>query len=62
MALIGESRAADILANVLFPFWAAHELKAPASPSAQLSDRIREAARAVIEPATRNRCHASLWK
>ena len=36
MALIGESRATDILANVLFPFWAAHELKAPASPSAQL--------------------------
>ena len=36
MALIGESRAADILANVLFPFWAAHELKAPAPPSAQL--------------------------
>ena len=36
MALIGESRAADILANVLFPFWAAHELKDPASPSAQL--------------------------
>ena len=36
MALIGESRAADILANVLFPFWAAHELKVPASPSAQL--------------------------
>jgi hypothetical protein len=36
MALIGESRAADILANVLFPFWATHELKAPASPGAQL--------------------------
>ena len=36
MALIGESRAADILANVLFPFWAAHELKPPAAPSAQL--------------------------
>jgi hypothetical protein len=36
MALIGESRAADILANVLFPFWAAHELKAAVSPSAQL--------------------------
>ena len=36
MALIGDSRAADILANVLFPFWAAHELKATASPSAQL--------------------------
>jgi hypothetical protein len=36
MALIGESRAADILANVLFPFWAAHELKTPASPSTQL--------------------------
>src|SRR5436190_3760474 len=36
MALIGEARVADILANVLFPFWAAHQLKAPASPSAQL--------------------------
>jgi hypothetical protein len=24
MALIGGSRVADILANVLFPFWAAH--------------------------------------
>ncbi len=36
MALIGDSRAADILANVLFPFWAVHELKAPASPSTQL--------------------------
>jgi hypothetical protein len=36
MALIGESRAADILANVLFPFWAAHELKTPASPGTQL--------------------------
>jgi hypothetical protein len=36
MALIGESRAADILANVLFPFWAAHELKASVSPSAHL--------------------------
>jgi hypothetical protein len=36
MALIGESRAADILANVLFPFWVAHERKASASPSTQL--------------------------
>ena len=36
MALIGGSRAADILANVLFPFWAAHQLKASGSPSAQL--------------------------
>jgi hypothetical protein len=36
MALIGESRVADILANVLFPFWAAHELKTPASRSTQL--------------------------
>ncbi len=36
MALIGESRAADILANVLFPFWAAHERNTPDSPSAQL--------------------------
>jgi len=25
MALIGESRVADILANVLFPFWLAHD-------------------------------------
>ena len=30
MALIGESRVADILANVLFPFWVAHDLKASA--------------------------------
>ena len=36
MALIGKARAADILANVLFPFWAAHELKTPGSPSVQL--------------------------
>src|SRR5262245_3020753 len=36
MALVGESRVVDILANVLFPFWAAHELKALRSPSAQL--------------------------
>jgi len=36
MALIGESRAADILANVLLPFWAAHELKTSAAPSTQL--------------------------
>jgi hypothetical protein len=26
MALIGEARVADILANVLFPFWLAHDL------------------------------------
>ena len=36
MALIGEARAADVLANVLFPFWAGHEFKTPASPSTQL--------------------------
>ena len=36
MALIGKARAADILANVLFPFWAAHEFDAAGSPSAQL--------------------------
>src|SRR6266496_5897142 len=36
MALIGKARAADILANVLFPFWAAHGLKALVSPSTQL--------------------------
>ena len=32
MALIGESRVTDILANVVFPFWLAHDLD-PASPS-----------------------------
>ena len=36
MALVGESRVADILANVLFPFWAAYELKAHVSPTTQL--------------------------
>jgi hypothetical protein len=55
MALIGDSRVADILANVLFPFWAAHDLEAstPPSPhlwseyaklSAQLSNRRLETA------------------
>jgi uncharacterized protein DUF2851 len=55
MALIGDSRVADILANVLFPFWAAHDLKAPISPNmplwieyaklpAQLSNRRIETA------------------
>ena len=33
MALIGEARLADILANVLFPFWLAHDL----DPSASLT-------------------------
>jgi hypothetical protein len=28
MALIGDARVADILANVLFPFWLAHDLDA----------------------------------
>jgi Protein of unknown function (DUF2851) len=32
MALIGESRVTDILANVVFPFWLAHDLD-PGSPS-----------------------------
>jgi hypothetical protein len=36
MALVGESRVADILANVLFPFWAAHEFTTHSSPSVQL--------------------------
>jgi hypothetical protein len=31
MALIGDARVADILANVLFPFWLAHDLDASAS-------------------------------
>ena len=36
MALIGEARVADILANVLFPFWLAHDL----DPSASLGKNI----------------------
>jgi Protein of unknown function (DUF2851) len=37
MALIGDSRVADILANVLFPFWAAHDLEIPSTPNTRLS-------------------------
>ena len=37
MALIGQSRVADILANVLFPFWVAHDAEAASPPSARLS-------------------------
>jgi hypothetical protein len=55
MALIGQSRVADILANVLFPFWVAHDAEAAAPPStclwveyaklpAQLSNRRLETA------------------
>jgi hypothetical protein len=55
MALIGESRVADILANVLFPFWLAHDAEASTAPSthiweeyaklpAQLSNRRLETA------------------
>jgi hypothetical protein len=36
MALIGEARIADILANVLFPFWAAHDLDTTNSARTQL--------------------------
>jgi len=36
MALIGQSRVADILANVLFPFWAAHDNEVSTSPNAHL--------------------------
>ncbi|HZR06093.1 MAG TPA: DUF2851 family protein [Candidatus Udaeobacter sp.] len=36
MALIGEARVADILANVLFPFWLAHDLE----PSASLAKNL----------------------
>jgi hypothetical protein len=36
MALIGESRVTDILANVLFPFWLAHDL----DPSASLGKNV----------------------
>src|SRR5437667_9926309 len=55
MALIGDSRVADILANVLFPFWMAHDLEASTPPGtrvwaeyaklpAQLSNRRLETA------------------
>jgi hypothetical protein len=36
MALIGDSRVADILANVLFPFWMAHDAAASTPPSTRL--------------------------
>jgi Protein of unknown function (DUF2851) len=36
MALIGKSRVADILANVLFPFWLAHNLESSPSPTTRL--------------------------
>jgi hypothetical protein len=36
MALIGDSRVADILGNVLFPFWLAHDTEASAPPSTRL--------------------------
>jgi uncharacterized protein DUF2851 len=36
MALIGEARVTDILANVLFPFWLAHDL----DPSASLGKNL----------------------
>jgi hypothetical protein len=36
MALIGQSRVADILANVLFPFWVAHDIEAATRPSTSL--------------------------
>ena len=55
MALIGQSRVADILANVLFPFWLAHDVETATPPgtalwveyaklSAQLSNRRLETA------------------
>jgi Protein of unknown function (DUF2851) len=36
MALIGEARVADILANVLFPFWLTHDVDLSASPTKNL--------------------------
>jgi len=55
MGLIGQSRVADVLANVLFPFWVAHDAEAAtptstslwaeyAKLSAQLSNRRLETA------------------
>jgi hypothetical protein len=36
MTLIGDSRIADILANVLFPFWAAHDIDGASFPGPRL--------------------------
>ena len=36
MALIGDSRVADILANVLFPFWVAHDSGSSTAPDTRL--------------------------
>ncbi|HEU0208864.1 MAG TPA: DUF2851 family protein [Candidatus Udaeobacter sp.] len=36
MALIGKTRVADILANVLFPFWMAYDIEVPNSPNTRL--------------------------
>src|SRR4029077_18866066 len=36
MALIGDSRVADMLANVLFPFWLAHDAQASTPASTRL--------------------------
>jgi len=36
MALIGDSRVADILANVLFPFWLAHNAETSTPPNTRL--------------------------
>jgi hypothetical protein len=36
MALIGEARVAEIMANVLFPFWVAHDFEPSASPNTRV--------------------------
>ncbi len=45
MALIGEARVADILANVLFPFWLAHDLDPSASLGKNLWTEYRKPSR-----------------
>ena len=45
MALIGEARVADILANVLFPFWLAHDLDPSGSPRKMYGRNMRSCPR-----------------
>jgi len=51
MALIGEARVADILANVLFPFWLAHDLDPSASRATRrISDHFPSLISKTLKP------------
>ena len=62
MALIGEARVADILANVLFPFWLAHDLDPSGSLAKNVWNGICEVARATIKPPLGNGGNAPVRK